>query len=192
MRAVLDLTIRKGPVKMKFWPAVLLLSASFLIASSAFAQGPETTLRTKACGSETVLFDATADPSQHPLAQPEAGKASLYVIGSFVGESTAQPIVKVGVDGAWAGAVRGNSYIFISVEPGDHHICVNWQSGFLTPTGLFALANFTAEAGKTYYFRARTLNEANRAYALDLDAADDDEGQYLVASSRFSKSHPKK
>jgi hypothetical protein len=96
------------------------------------------------------------------------------------------------VDGAWVGAIRGNSYIFFSVQPGDHHLCVNWQSGFLTPSGLFALANLKAQAGKVYYFRARTFNESNRGYALDLDVTDNDEGQYLVASSAFSKSHPKK
>jgi hypothetical protein len=137
-----------------------------------------------------VQFDATADASQHPLAQPEPGKAAVYLIGSFVGDSPVKPTVKVGQDGAWVGAIRGNSYIFISVQPGDHHICANWQSGFLH-SSLFALANFTAEAGKTYYFRVRTYNGANRVYSIDLDAANNDEGQYLVASSAFSQSHPK-
>jgi hypothetical protein len=179
-------------MKMKSWPVVLFLSASFLTASPGFAQVSGITLRGRACGSGTVQFDATADASQHPLAQPEAGKAAVYVIGSFVGDSPSEPTVKVGVDGAWVGAIRGKSYIFVSVQPGDHHICVNWQSGILTPSGLFALASFTAEAGKTYYFRARTLNVNNHSYSLDLDAANDDEGQYLVASSAFSKSHLKK
>jgi hypothetical protein len=177
---------------MKIRIAVLFLSFSFPMASLAYGQAPEAAVLTRACGPEAVQFDATADTSQHPLAQPEAGKASVYVVGSFVGESAAYPTVKAGVDGAWAGAIRGNSYIFVSVPLGEHHICVNWQSGFLTPSGLFALANFTAEAGKTYYFRARTFNAPNRAYILDLDAVNKDEGQYLVASSAFSKSHPKK
>jgi hypothetical protein len=83
----------------------------------------------------------------------------VYVIGSFLGESLAEPTVKVGVDGAWVGANKGDSYVFTSVAPGEHHMCVNWQSGILTPSGLFAMANFTAETGKTYYFRARTFSE---------------------------------
>lgn len=179
-------------MKMKSLPTVLL-TASFFAATPAFGQAPETTLLARACGPGRVNFDATADASQHPLAQPQAGKATVYLVGSFFAvDPPAKPLVKVGMDGSWVGAIRGNSYIFFSVEPGDHHICANWQSGILTPSGLFALASFTAEAGKTYYFRARPRNGDNRAYSLDLDPADNDEGQYLVASSAFSKSHPKK
>jgi hypothetical protein len=177
---------------MKPWPATLFVVASFMTASPAFAQDPAAELRARACGLETVHFDAQADASQHPLPQPETGKATVYVIGSFVGNSDQTSTVKVGADGAWVGALRGNSYIFISVQPGVHHICGNWQTGFLTPSGLFALANLTAEAGKTYYFRARTFNVSNQTYVLDLDAVDNDQGQYLVASSDFSRSHPKK
>ena len=179
-------------MKMKSLAAVLL-TASFFAATPALGQAPEATLLARACGPGTVNFDATADASQHPLAQPQAGKANIYLVGSFVAaDPPVKPLVKVGVDGSWVGAIRGNSYIFFSVEPGDHHICANWQSGILTPSRLFALASFTAEAGKTYYFRARTLNEDNRGYSLDLEPADNDEGQYLVASSAFSKSHPRK
>jgi hypothetical protein len=183
-------------MKMKFGPAVFLFISSFLIASPAFAQDLQATLGgTGACGPETVQFNATADVSQHPHAQPEAGKATVYVIGSPIGVYNAKPTVKVGVDGAWAGAIRGASYIFTSVQPGEHHICVNWQSGLVTPSGLFALANFTAEAGKTYYFRARTFADnrtGSYSHSIDLDAVNNDEGQYLLASSAFSKSHPKK
>jgi hypothetical protein len=191
---MLEVTSERNPPKMKYGPAALFLMASFLIASPAFAQDLQATLRARAaCGSETVQFNATADAHQHLLAQAEAGKAGVYVIGSFVGHSPAKPTVKVGVDGGWVGAIRGNSYIFTSVQPGEHHICVNWQSGLVTPSGLFAMANFTAEAGKTYYFRARTFAETNSApYLIDLDATNNDEGQYLVASSAISKSHPKK
>lgn len=59
-------------------------------------------------------------------------RAIVYVIGSFIGNSAAASTVKVGVDGAWVGAMHGNSYIFFSVSPGEHHACVNRQSGFLT------------------------------------------------------------
>jgi hypothetical protein len=145
-----------------------------------------------------VQFDAKADASQHPLAQPEAGRAVVYLIASVLGESIAEPTIKVGMDGAWLGATKGNSYIFTTVEPGEHHLCANWQSGIVAPSDVFALANFTAEAGKTYYFRVRAYRgriyseTGQEASSLDLDAANSDEGQYLVASSAFSKSHPKK
>jgi hypothetical protein len=180
-------------MNMKVGSPLFFLSTSFLFGSAIFAQSPESVLRAKACGAGTVQFAATSEGTEHPLAQPEAGKATVYVIGTFVGDSPAQPTVKIGLDGAWAGATRGNSYIYMIVAPGEHHLCANWQSGFLTPSNLFALGNFTAEAGKTYYFRARAFNGTKRGvYSIDLDAANDDEGQYLVAASAFSKSHPKK
>jgi hypothetical protein len=54
-----------------------------------------------------------------------------------------------------------------------------------------ALANFSAEAGKVYYFRARIFY-ARENYSFDLDAINSDQGKYLVASSPFSVSHPKR
>jgi len=53
------------------------------------------------------------------------------------------------------------------------------------------MANFTAEAGKVYYFRARVFPGAHD-YSFDLDVINSDEGKYLVATSAFSISQPKK
>ena len=55
----------------------------------------------------------------------------------------------------------------------------------------FAMANFTAEAGKVYYFRER-LFPGGDDYFFDLDLVNSDEGKYLVATSSFSVSHAKK
>jgi hypothetical protein len=52
------------------------------------------------------------------------------------------------------------------------------------------LANLTAEAGRVYYFRIRVF--AFNQVAIDLDPVNTDQGQYLVASSKMSESHPKK
>jgi hypothetical protein len=64
-------------------------------------------------------------------------------------------VVKVGIDGRWVGAGRGNSYLLIPAEPGDHHMCLNWQSSLEERSRAFTLANFSVEAGKIYYLRAR-------------------------------------
>lgn len=66
-------------------------------------------------------------------------------------------LTKVGMDGNWMGANHGNSYLLFTADPGEHHLCLNWQSVFVVRSRAFAMANFTAEEGKTYYFRARVF-----------------------------------
>jgi hypothetical protein len=68
---------------------------------------------------------------------------------------------------------------------------MNWQSRLDYRSRSFAMANFTAEAGKVYYFRARIF-PGRYDYSFDLDPINGDQGKYLVASSAFSVSHPKK
>jgi hypothetical protein len=96
---------------------------------------------------------------------------------------------RVGLDGAWIGANRGDSYFFFPVEPGEHHLCSDWHVGFVAGGGTkVSLASFTAEAGKTYYFRVRTMGAKDMGNILDLDPVNSDQGQFLVASSAFSSS----
>ncbi len=105
------------------------------------------------------------------------------------------PTIRIGLDGAWMGATRANSYIAFSVDPGEHHLCTNWQSHFKRLSREAAFTGFTAEAGKTYYFRARIGYEtvgAATTMTLDLDPVNADEGKYLVASNPPSTSHPQK
>jgi hypothetical protein len=54
-----------------------------------------------------------------------------------------------------------------------------------------ALDSFEAEAGKTYYFRARAVY-LKGVTTIDLDPINSDEGQSLIASSAASISKPKK
>jgi hypothetical protein len=55
----------------------------------------------------------------------------------------------------------------------------------------FELAHFTAEAGKTYYYRTR-LVMSRTVELLELDAIDSDQGEYLVATFPMAISAPKK
>ena len=102
-----------------------------------------------------------------------------------------EALTKVGMDGAWVGANQGSSYFSLAVGPGEHHLCINWQSRLAVRSRAFAMANFTAQAGEIYYFRERVF-PGESDYAFDLDQVNSDEGKYLVASSAFSVSHPKK
>jgi len=84
------------------------------------------------------------------------------------------------------GATHGNTHFSFSLLPGEHHLCSNWQSKLRDPSSFYSLANFTAEAGKVYYFRTRVWTR------LDLDPVNSDEGRHLVATSPLVISVPKK
>jgi hypothetical protein len=177
------------------------LSMIILLASSAFAQDQTAMAGAKAaCGPIDAEFDVTTDQGQHPVAQPQAGKALVYVVEDQQQNSATHcwgncgSITKLGLDGAWMGANRGSSYLFFSVEPGEHHLCTTWQTSHNRFRDQASLVSFTAESGHTYYFRARVIGLAGNMLifnSLDLEPVNNDEGQLLVASSPVSIFHQK-
>jgi hypothetical protein len=162
-----------------------------LLTTPAFAQNQPPAVAS-ACGPKDVIFDVKQDGSQHTLALPEAGMALVYIIqerGIQCGPG--QCITKVGLDGAWVGAFKNNSYFSASVEPGEHHMCANAQtSGGLGE--LKGLVHFTAEAGKVYYLRMYADRLDNYPAILDIGPIDSDEAKYLIVTSPLSVSQPKK
>lgn len=175
-----------------------------LFAASALAQDSAAIMAAQAaCGTPDIKFDAKQDAVLHPTPQPEPGKALVYVIedlgqcsgceahSSAFFNNVDQALTKVGMDGAWTGANRGRSYISFAADPGEHHLCINWQSRLEVRSHAYDMANFTAEEGKVYYFRERVF-PGHADYTFDLDPGNGDEGKYLVAISAFSVSHPKK
>jgi hypothetical protein len=168
----------------------------FLMATPAFAQS-STAVNGVApgCGTVDTKFEVKPDKGQDASAQPAAGKALVYFIeddtqfGSFP-----KPTTRAGVDGTWVGATHGNSFIYFSVDPGEHHLCANWQAAIIVTEGRqAAAAHFTAEAGGVYYFRVsntwvRSVGDA----AMDLEPLDSDEGQLLVRRYSLVNSHAKK
>ncbi len=148
----------------------------------------------EACGPLKVNFETSISTSRPP-AQPEPGKALVYVAedSPTIGATVGAPTFKIGLDGAWIGATHGSSYLVFSVDPGEHHMCIRWQSHLDWLSRLVSFARLTAEPGKTYYFRARAMSSSSPATMyLDLDPIDPDEGRYLVASSPLSTAHAKK
>jgi hypothetical protein len=128
----------------------------------------------------------TLDKSPHGVAQPEPGKALVYFIQdrgahSFGIGGSVEALI--GLDGAWVGANRNNSYFAVSVKPGEHHACADLHS--------VELAHFNAEAGKVYYFRVRAVGTRYGVY-LFLDSVNSDEAKYLIATFPQSMSQPKK
>lgn len=181
--------------------ARVTLVASLLLMYPALASaqsGP-------GCGPANIKFDVSTKKAQPPAVVPDAGKAFVYFLQDDLKyNSSPRPTTRFGVDGAWVGATHANSYFYVAVDPGEHHLCANWQSD---TTGLSwvgskrstAAAAFTAEAGKSYYFRAQDIARRNDPSGpiitepeVRLAALDADEAQVLVNSFSLSSSHPKK
>ena len=171
------------------------LLAMVLLSCASFAQNEEAITKARtACGPDNIKFDVEVVDSNGRLAAPEAGKALVYIIAQDViidqCYNTCGILARIGLDGAWVGAIREESHMHFSLAPGEHHLCANWQSRLGARNKRVALAGFTAEAGKVYFFRLR-LVEGSRDI-LDLDLLNNDQGQYLVAASRLSESQPQK
>jgi hypothetical protein len=166
-----------------------------LLTLSAFAQDKSSRLAAS-CGPKDVAFTGSMDPSHAP-AEPEPGKARVVFIqdhGPWGGHQ--HYVTKIGLDGAWVGAYKQNAYFTVSVDPGEHHVCANVQSKSAFGL-LLALAHFTAEPGKIYYFRTRFFDGMPGVTTappyVDLETVDSDEAQYRMASfPQISASQPGK
>jgi len=189
IRNTFTTAMRGGCKKTVRGRAVRAILVAILLAASTFTQD-KSAVTPPACGPRDISFDVKRDNSQHTLAQPEPRKALVYFVQD-IGEVSCIGgcgTTKVGLDGAWVGANQHNSYFFVSVEPGEHHVCVKPQSG--SKPERIQLAHFTAESGKIYYFRSRAISGSNQLL-FDLDPIDSDQGKYLVDLYPLSVSHAK-
>ncbi len=171
----------------------------FLFSISALAQDLSVVAAESACDPTNTRFSLTtkANKGQQPILRPDPGKALVYVVEDQKFKVVNDVTTRVGVDGAWVGANRGNSYFSFSLEPGKHHLCADWISDFVPSGRLVSLTSLNAESGEVYYLRARisaspTSGEAGAGASIDLDLVDEDEGRLLVASSALSISQQKK
>jgi len=169
-----------------------------LVASPAFGQNQAADLLTAAgCGPAKIQFDVKTDKKQHPVAQPESGKALVYVIEEEKSDPGYTQIghmtTRVGLDGNWVGANHEESYMSFAVEPGDHRVCTDVQSMFVSAEKLSGATDLTAEAGKTYYYRVEvTSGDQKEEPQLWLKAVDEAEGLVLISKSALSTSKMKK
>jgi Protein of unknown function (DUF2846) len=171
--------------------AAAVLAAAGFSAASSLAQDQAAAARTAAgCGPSQTQFDVKLDDTLHIPAQPEEGKAVVYVFeDDFTG-----PTMRIGVDGTWVGATNGKSFIYFTLAPGEHSVCTEWQSNVFKKTSerVGGAKSLTVEAGKVYYLRM-TFEEVTKASGrIKLDLTDNAEGQFLLSSSALSNSHPKK
>lgn len=175
----------------------------FLLACPTFAAAQTGS----SCGTANVNFDirTTKQPPASPAAQ--SGRALVYFLQDDLKYNRApRPTTRFAIDGTWVGATHANSYFYVFVDPGEHHLCANWQSArtglsWIGPKRSTAAAHFTADAGKTYYFRAQDIlyteqsdnvNTIKSEPEVLLSPLDPDEAQALMSSFSFSVAHAKK
>ena len=166
--------------------AVLLLVVSCSVAT--FGQDPVTAAMA-ACGPKDDKVRINPDTGRDPSAQPEAGKALVYVIedDGAINAIGAGITLRVGLDGGWVGAVNHRyPLLSFSVAPGLRHLCVNWQSSFETRSRLVALAHIDAQADKVYYYRVRQWDTRYQMF-LDFDPIDSHMGKFFLASLSAKK-----
>jgi hypothetical protein len=142
------------------------------------------------CGNPDARFKVTAD-APGPLPQTASREAQLIFLetvdaqGPFVGTGV---IARIGIDGSWIGAAKGNSYLAYSVAPGEHHLCANWPGGDDPEWQRTAVTSVNLEQGKVYYFRIRIAQKQyfvgstihTTDHVLDLIPLNEDEGKYLA------------
>lgn len=167
------------------WNAFLLSAALCAVLGCAgqlwAASWPES------CGQDGVQFNVKTEANTAPVSAPEAGKAQIIFIETQNQMVTpfSYSTIRFGVDGAWAGANRGNSYFSFPVEPGLHHLCASWQSELERLKKYVELTSFTAEAGQVYYFATR-ITAGRDSLLFDFSQLNQDEGKYLVQDSKLS------
>ena len=144
----------------------------------------------QACGPKDAEFIVEQVKMQLPMT-PEPGKALVYFIQK---EYAKRFTTRIGLDGAWVGVIKGNSYLALPLAPGEHRACVNLQHPGI-PKENDEFLHITTEAGKVYYYLVRSINTSTGSGAgadiLELSPADRDEALYLIASDLQSVAKPK-
>ena len=177
-----------------------LLSFSLFVAPLLAQEQEEAARIAAGCGPNETNFEVKTDKHQHPTAQPEAGKALVYVFGNEdidnVTLHVGSAITRWGMDGSWQGANDRKSYFYFAVTPGDHRLCTRRQSSFKSINKVSAALSFTAEPGKVYYFRTKTprhygATSVPKEDQVTLVQVDPAEAQLLIANSAFSVSRLK-
>jgi hypothetical protein len=186
-------------ISILFFSTCACASAQTQTATDAPAPAPaaQMTPPPAGCGPADETFDVTINKKEPPNTAPVPNPAKALVY--FVQDdqfftSHPHPVVKWGVDGAWVGATQTKSYFHLWLEPGVHHLCSEWQSKVtLTQAPKIAVAHFTAQAGKIYYFRAQNVYWKQTAEAaMTLDPTSSDEGALLATRAGYSIFTPRK
>jgi len=161
-----------------------------LMLSSVQALAKSKSILPDGCGDDAVNYDAKLEKDAPAFTPPASGKAMIVFVETMPGEQRTQTTTRFGVDGAWVGATKGDSYFTLTVEPGEHNLCASMQSAQSRMKKAFThAASLTAEAGKVYYFEAQITIVP--LPSLDFSQLPEAEGKYRVKAWKFATSKPK-
>jgi hypothetical protein len=118
---------------------------------------------------------------------PPPGKAGVYVVrpyhfynDTYYGGSDI--LLNISLDYQQFGSLETNSYLFGLVSPGKHILGSSIADAFASGSNR---GNFTAEAGKNYYFTA-TGTGISRARHLEIDPISETDGRAYVQKFKLS------
>jgi hypothetical protein len=169
-----------------------LFVSAFAQQTKQPSQEPAQNRVAASCGPAYLDYKVNLDRSQHGPMPTQSGKALVYFIhqAGLPNESRiAYPTTKYGLDGKWVGANHGDSWFAVAVDPGEHHICTVLQSSIFRPR--VELGQFTAEAGKSYYFRTQLVTSGS-VDLLELEPIGSDEAGYLYSEYPLATATAKK
>jgi hypothetical protein len=163
---------------MKSVPCVFLFPILLGLAVQAWAL-PDS------CGREDQKLKVKTELTSAQPPGPDSGKAQIVFLETVHADGMVLSEVeaRLGIDGAWVGATKGDSYFVFSVAPGTHHLCANWQADFSSEWERTSVAPLEAEAGKVYYYRIKVTHLRTKEedeHFLELTPVNEDEGRYLM------------
>lgn len=158
--------------------------AGLLMATSSCGYGQDrAAVRASeaACGPSETEFQVATVSTGTGVAMP-VGEGVIYLI-----ETPWAPTVtlRAAMDGRWKGAIKPGAFIAIPVPPGQHHMCVQWQSRLHVISNHLALSSTEVAAGHAYYFLADLAHPLGENQ-VRLTLLDPDEGQDRLARSQIA------
>lgn len=139
------------------------------------------------CGPQSTTVSVQTKKERKKLAAIPAGKARLVFVQQL-GVCPGCGVVRIGLDGKWVGANKGNSWFDVVVPAGEHHVCGFWNFSHTGLENRVRLTELDAKAGQTYYFETSALTAQYEVNRLRLTSIPRNEGAFLVLRSKVSLS----
>lgn len=143
--------------------SIKFLATATICAGISSAASAQTTTLPAACGPDSTQYKVSTVKTA-PVLTPAPGQALLVYIQKEGGDFIGSPLSRLGVDGSWVGAVKGQSFLTVSIAPGSHSICASRQSSAREEKDNLSTATLNAKAGDVYYFEY-TLDRQEIGYA---------------------------
>jgi len=113
------------------------------------------------------------------------GMARLVVVQQ-IGVCPHCGVVRVGLNGKWIGANKGDSWFAVTIPPGKQRVCVAWNAPFVRLTDRIHLTELDAEAGKTYYLETTALTGKYEVNRVLLEKTTQNEAWFLRSNSKMA------